>query len=253
MPCFKRQADVRFSLRDGVSHSSSASRGRRSGRSSPTRELRKLQLAFVGSITGEWGFLVALAGLRGRPRRRRRRSASCSSALGRGGADRVVARVLRRPLPARARDARGRSDARRRMAVMAAGRVLRLGVRCDHLRARRASSRSRRRRSARRRPRCCRPWRARPRSSRRRTSRSTAIESVGAFVGPALGGLLLAATSAGSGLRGRPRDARLVGVPRLADPRAARPEPPRPERSRGHVLARRSPASARSAPSATRA
>src|ERR1043166_3266032 len=24
------------------------------------RELRKLQLAFVGSITGEWGFLVAL-------------------------------------------------------------------------------------------------------------------------------------------------------------------------------------------------
>ena len=87
---------------------------------SPTAQLRKLQLAFVGLDHGRMGLSRRPGGVRERPRRRQGGQPRPRHPLGRRRADRAVARVFRRPLPPRARDARGRSEPRRRDAGMAA-------------------------------------------------------------------------------------------------------------------------------------
>ena len=158
------------------------------------RDLRRLQLAWAGSLIGNWSYFIALA----------------IYAYGQGGAAAVGLVSVIRMLPAAIASPflAGLADRYPRKLVMVASDVIRAVLmvaaavtiwqgwsRLDRLRDRGALDGRRERRSARRRRRSCRTSRAIPAELTAANVASSTLEAVGAFVGPALGGVLLALTS----------------------------------------------------------
>ena len=175
-----------------------------------SRSLRRLNIALVGSVVGDWAFTVALSIYA--------YESGGVAALGALGAVRYVTMAVLAPFVAVLADT-GRPtppDGRCRRGAHAGSSSPRpawcspTGRRSRCTRWRFSSESSGWPSGRRRRP-CCRAWRRTRRSSRRRTSPRALINSVGFFLGPVVAGLLLACSGRRCRVRVRRVDLRVVG------------------------------------------